>query len=154
MVNLYIKKIKFRNIPRWPLESSGAWEFRLKKELNFDRLQNWKKIVRPRVKFFEPIPLLALHPTGTFPNWYLPQLALLRFLCHWEFWSPNCRHASETSLNLLKSDIYMSQILISEKKNCQVEKTCIFYLILPTNFTGFRKQKEKFGYKAKLEKIS
>ena len=53
---------------------------RLKKELNFNRLQNWRKIVRPRVKFFEPVPKLAHPPTrtsstSTFPNWHFPHLA-------------------------------------------------------------------------------
>ena len=48
----------------------------LKKELNFYRLQNWKKIVRRRVKFFEPVPQLALHLTGTPPNWHFPLLTL------------------------------------------------------------------------------
>ena len=45
--------------------------FRLKKDLNFDRLQNFKKIVRPRVKIFPQlalVPQLALSPTSTSPN--------------------------------------------------------------------------------------
>ena len=51
---------------------------RMRKELNFYRSQKLKKIVRPRVKFFEPVlqlelPELELPPirislTGTCPN--------------------------------------------------------------------------------------
>ena len=48
----------------------------LKKELNFYRLQSWRKIVRPRVKFFEPVPQLAFPPSGTSLNWHVPQLTL------------------------------------------------------------------------------
>ena len=53
--------------------------FMLKKDLNFDRLQNLKKIVRPRVKIFPQlalVPKLALPPTATSPNWHFTQLAL------------------------------------------------------------------------------
>ena len=54
---------------------------RLEKELNFYRLQNWTKIVRPRVKFLSPNWPLS-------PSWHFLQI----FLCHWEFESLNCRY--------------------------------------------------------------
>ena len=49
--------------------------FRLKKELNFYRLQNWKKSPGQGLNF---VPVLALLPTcfspnGTSPNWLLPK---------------------------------------------------------------------------------
>ena len=57
---------------------------RLKNKLNFYRLQDWKKIFRLRVKFFEPSPRLDF-----------PQLAVFAFfLWHWEFESPNCHYTS------------------------------------------------------------
>ena len=53
---------------------------RLKKELNLYRLQNLKKIVRPRVEFCPPTG--PCPQTGTFPNWHFPQLALFwTFFC-------------------------------------------------------------------------
>ena len=64
----------------------------MKNELNFYRLQNWKKVVRPRVKFLSPnwhFPQLALPPTSTSPNWHFPQLALFwTFCCAIENLSP------------------------------------------------------------------
>ena len=62
---------------------------KLTKELNFYRLQNRRKIVCLRVKFFEPVPQLAHLSTCTFPNWHFPQLELFAiFVCSIENLSP------------------------------------------------------------------
>ena len=56
--------------------------------MNFHCLQNYRKIVRPKVKFFEPVPQLGLLPTGTSPNRHFPQPSLFDFFCAIQNLSP------------------------------------------------------------------
>lgn len=58
------------------LGSDNLKSFEADKGIEFLPPTKSKKIVRLRVKFFEPVPQLAHLSTCTFPNWHFPQLEL------------------------------------------------------------------------------
>ena len=95
----------------------------------------FEKIVRPRVKFFEHDPQLALFLIGTSPNGHFAQLALPPtdfsrnwnflqlalpqlfanfFLCHWDFESPNCRYTNHYLLKITINNYIANQLENSE----------------------------------------
>ena len=61
----------FVNLHRFYLRS-----FKAGKGLKYLPPTKLKNIVRPKVKFFEPVPQRALPPFGTSPNWHF-----LKFFC-------------------------------------------------------------------------
>ena len=89
--------------------------FKAEKELNVYRLRNWEKIVRPRVKFFEPIPQLA-----PFENFFVPLriwVPQLPVNCHSPFFSKSFQDVeiqTEAYQAIVKKDILPS-IIHSER---------------------------------------
>ena len=124
---------------------------RLKKELNFKRLQKWRKVVRPRIKFFESIPKLT-HPqlahlaTGKSCNWHFSQ----NFFVLMRIWVPQllvhpllCVYWYYLILQIYEQYCWLNFFGLILKSSSYTKRNFLYILLFFRKFVGYLPRKKK-----------